>query len=61
MTAPEWLPGIDVRTLAQMRARGLGWLADIVEGMLGGDPYQEGAIALDILEEYREQMPASEA
>ena len=61
MSAPEWLPDTGVRTLAQMRERNLGWLADIVEDMLGGDPFQEGSIALEILEAYREHELHMEA
>ena len=48
-------------TLAIMHERGAGWLADILTQMVGGDPWQEGLYAREILEAYRKHELKLEA
>ena len=43
----------NAETLRIMRELGVVWLADMLEQMLGGDPWQEGMYAKEILEKYR--------
>lgn len=37
-------------TLPAMDASGLTWLTPHIEGMISGDPWQEGLIALEIVQ-----------